>query len=336
MSKLIKETILRFFRNFHAEVPLENLDDAGVVNGVVFSTDSFTVKPYFFPGGDIGKLAACGTVNDISCLGAEPAALSSALVIEEGFPLSDLERILDSIAYVCREAGIGVVTGDTKVVEKGALDKIIINTSGIGFKGDALENNLSVVRRYRSDFKANWLLDSNVRPGDKIIVSGTIGDHGAALMSLREGYGLQSTIVSDVAPLNRMIKKVLLEVGGVVSIKDPTRGGLANLLNEWSEKSNVGIKIKEPNIPIKDVVKNMLELLGIDPLEVGSEGKVVFAVIREKAEEVLELLRSTNEGRDAAIIGEATDMLDVVVMETAIGGRRLIPPPLGDPVPRIC
>lgn len=335
MQKLIKEYILEVLPDGEFEVPLSALDDSAVVNGVVFKSDSYTVKPLFFPGGDIGRLAVSGTVNDISVVGGEPVALSLALILEEGFPFTDLKRITSSIAETCKEAGVYIATGDTKVVEKGALDRCVINCSGIGFRSPYLDRNLEVVRRFRPGFKPRWLLDSNLNPGDKIIVSGTIGDHGLALLSFREGYGFETRIESDVKPLNKMIRKILA-VGGVVAMKDPTRGGLANLLNEWSEKSRVGILVREEDIPIREGVRAACEMLGIDPLEVGNEGKVVLAVIPEMAEEILEALKSTEEGRDASIVGEVTREFQGVAMETLVGGRRIVPPPLGDPIPRIC
>ncbi len=334
MQRLIKNTILRRFSGSNFEVPVEALDDAGVVDGTVLTTDSYTVKPIFFPGGDIGGLSISGTVNDLAVMGAEPIALSSALVIEEGFPTDDLEKILQSMEQTCNEARVSLLTGDTKVVERGALDKIIINTSGIGRRSETLDRNIEVVRKYRT-FNASWLLDSNVKSGDKIIVSGMLGDHGTAIMSARGTYGFETDVKSDVAPLNKMIKKAL-EVGGLVSAKDPTRGGVANLLNEWSEKSRVGIMIHENQIPVRENVKAALGFLGMDVLEVGNEGKICMTVIPEKADEVLQALRETKEGIDARIIGEATDEFDVVALETAIGGKRIIAQPAGDPIPRIC
>ncbi len=335
MQRLIKNSMLKHFSNQNFEVPLEALDDAGVVDGIVFTTDSYTVKPIFFPGGDIGRLAIAGTVNDIAVMGGEPLALSSGFVIEEGFSMDDLERILQSMTETCEEAGVGVLTGDTKVVERGALDKIIINTSGIGKRGDALDRNIGVVRKYRADFDSSWLLDSNVRSGDKIIISGTLGDHGTAIMSARGTYGFETDAKSDVAPLNKMIRKAL-DVGGIVSVKDPTRGGLANLLYEWAEKSHVGILVREDRIQVKENVRSALGFLGMDALEIGNEGKVCMAVISEKADEVLQALRETDNGRDAEIIGEATGEFDVVALETAIGGKRIVSQPAGDPIPRIC
>ncbi|HIE14592.1 TPA: hydrogenase expression/formation protein HypE, partial [Candidatus Bathyarchaeota archaeon] len=266
MQRLIKDYVLRYFKGGSFEVPLEALDDAAVVNGIVFKSDSHTVKPLFFPGGDIGRLAVSGTVNDIAVLGAKPIALSMGLVLEEGFPLKDVERILKSMNETCLEAGVHIVTGDTKVVEKGCLEGCIINTSGIGIRTEELEINLQIVRRYRR-LDSRWILDSNLRPGDKIIISGSIGDHGLAILSSREGYGFSSHISSDVKPLNKLISRIL-KVGGITAMKDPTRGGLSNALHEWKEKSNVGIYIREEAIPIRQDVKAACEMLGIDPMNV--------------------------------------------------------------------
>lgn len=334
MGKLVKEVILKYFGGWKVEVPLEALDDAAVVDEIVFTTDSYTVKPVFFPGGDIGRLAVSGTVNDLAVLGAEPVALSAGFIIEEGFPIADLEKILESMRKTCEEAGVMLVTGDTKVLEKGGIDQIVINTSGIGRRSKALDKNLEVVKKYRP-IDSHWLLDSNLRSGDKIIISGTIGDHGLAILSFREGYGFSNKIASDVTPLNKVIRKVL-EVGGVVCIKDPTRGGLSNTLNEWCEKSGVGILLYEDKIPIREDVRVACEMLGIDPLEVGNEGKIVLGVIPEKAEEILKALKETKEGKNSQIIGEVTKDFSGVVVETTVGGRRILPPPTGDPVPRIC
>lgn len=334
MDALIKRYILKYLGGSTAEVPLEALDDAAVIDGVVLKSDSYTVKPLFFPGGDIGRLAVSGTVNDISVLGADPLALAAGFVFEEGFPLSDLERILSSMNETCKQAGVAVITGDTKVVERGALDKFMVNSSGIGRRSPLLDRNLNEVRKFRG-CDAQWLLDSNIRVGDQIILSGAIGDHGIAVLSAREGYGFETKVQSDAAPLNHMIAKAL-EVGGVVSMKDPTRGGLANLLNEWSEKSKVGIFIRDGNIPVHMGVRAACEMLGLDPLEVGNEGKVALAVVAKKADEVLATLRSTDLGKEAEIIGQATNEFDLVAVETAVGGRRILAKPLGDPVPRIC
>ena len=337
MHSLVKDYIVKYLGGYsNAEVPLEALDDAAVVGDVVFKSDSHAVKPIFFPGGDIGRLAVSGTVNDIAALGAEPYALACGLILEEGLALADLEQILARMQSTCREAGVGVVTGDTKVVEKGGLGGCVMNVSGIGRRTAALESNLKVVRQHRSSFTARWVLDSNLSAGDKIILSGTIGDHGLAVLSAQQGLKFGSEIKSDVKPLNRMIQRMLSEVGGVVAMKDPTRGGLADALNELSEKSRVGILIHENKVPIREDVQAACEMLGLDPLEVGNEGKIIIGAVPAKAEQVLNWLKQTSEGENAEIIGEATSQFNCVAMQTLVGGKRIIARPVGDPVPRIC
>jgi len=335
MQQLIRDYVLKHLGGSGVEVPLEALDDAAVIDGIVLKSDSHAVKPLFFPGGDIGRLAVAGTVNDIAVMGAEPVALSCGFVIEEGLLLDDFERILKSMGETCKEAGIYIITGDTKVVEKGELGGCVINTSGIGKRNEALEKNIAEVKRHRP-FNVRWLLDSNLREGDKIIVSGTLGDHGLAILSSREGYSFGSRIASDITPLNKLVMRLLWEAGGIVAMKDPTRGGLSNTLNEWSEKSKVGILVHEREIPIREDVRAACEMLGIDPLEVGNEGKVVIGVVPQKTEELLTLLKKTKEGKNAQIIGEATKKFEEVVMETVVGGKRIIASPIGDPIPRIC
>jgi hydrogenase expression/formation protein HypE len=338
MHDLVKNYIVKYFGDdaSNAEVPLEALDDAAVVENVVLKSDSHVVKPIFFPGGDIGRLAVSGTVNDIAVLGAEPYALTCGFVLEEGLALTDFERVLASMRQTCREAGVSIVTGDTKVVEKGSLGGCIINTSGIGRRTSALEKNLAIVKRHRRNFKSRWILDSNLKKGDKIILTGTIGDHGLAVLSAQEGLSFGSGIKSDVKPLNRLIQRLLSEVGGIVAMKDPTRGGLADALNEFSEKSHLGLLIYENKIPIREDVRTACEMLGLDPLEVGNEGKIVIGVVKEKAEKLVELLKKTQEGKEAEIIGETTADFKGVAMQTVVGGKRIIARPVGDPVPRIC
>jgi hydrogenase expression/formation protein HypE len=337
MHDLVKNYVVKYFGGVgNAEVPLEAMDDAAVVGDVVLKSDSHAVKPIFYPGGDIGRLAISGTVNDIACLGAEPYALACGLILEEGLALSDLERILASMRQTCTEANVGIVTGDTKVVEKGSLGGCVMNVSGIGRRTPALESNLKIVRQYRSGFASRWLLDSNLSVGDKIILSGTIGDHGLAVLSAQQGLTFGSEIKSDVKPLNRMIQRMLGEVGGVVAMKDPTRGGLSDALNEFSEKSKVGILIHEDKVPIREDVRAACEMLGLDPFEVGNEGKIIIGAVPAKAEQVLNWLKQTEEGKDAEIIGEVTKEFADVAMQTAVGGKRIIARPVGDPVPRIC
>ena len=241
MGDLIKNHVVKYLGGSNAEIPLEALDDSAVVDNIVLKSDSHAVKPLFFPGGDIGRLAIAGTVNDIAMIGAEPLALTCGFVLEEGLPLADLDRILESMQQTCKESGVFVVTGDTKVIEKSGFGGCVINTSGIGKRNEALEQNINTVKKYRS-FNSRWILDSNLQEGDKLIVSGTVGDHGITILSAQENYDFGSSIKSDVAPLNKVIKR-LLEVGGIVAMKDPTRGGLSNALNEWSVKSDIGLMI---------------------------------------------------------------------------------------------
>ena len=336
MHDLVKNYVVKFLGGIgDAEIALEAMDDAAVVGNIVLKSDSHAVKPLFFPGGDIGRIAISGTVNDISALGAEPFALACGLVLEEGWSISEFERVLSSMRQTCIEAGVGVVTGDTKVVEKGSLGGCVMNLSGVGRRTAALEHNLEIVKKYRNNFKARWLLDSNLYPGDKVILSGTIGDHGLAVLSAQEGLTFGSQIISDVKPLNHLIQKIL-EIGGVVAIKDATRGGLADALNEWAEKSRIGVLIHEEKVPIRNDVRTACEMLGLDPLEIGNEGKIIIGTVPEKAEEILKFLKQTPEGKDAEIIGEVTTDFKGVAMQTIVGGKRIIARPVGDPVPRIC
>jgi hydrogenase expression/formation protein HypE len=338
MHNFVKEHIVKSFGglDLFAEVPLDAMDDAAVINDIVFKSDSHAVKPIFFPGGDIGRLSISGTVNDISALGAEPYALASGFVLEEGLPIADLDRILKSMRQTIIEADVSIVTGDTKVVEKGSLGGCVMNVSGIGKRSVALENNLQTVKKYRPNFSARWTLDSNLAVGDKIIISGTIGDHGLAVLSAQRGLNFGSKIESDVKPLNKVIQRIMCEVGGVVTMKDPTRGGLADALNEFTEKSKIGILLQEDKVPIRKDVAIACEMLGLDPLEIGNEGKMLFGVVPQKAEEALAFLTQTREGKNAQIIGEVTDAFRGVAMQTIVGGKRIIARPIGDPVPRIC
>jgi len=334
MQEFIREFVLKEFDHDFGEIPLAALDDAAIVDGIAFTTDSYTVKPLFFPGGDIGVLAVAGTVNDLSVMGAAPVALSCAMIIEEGFSGDELHKIMRSMSATAKKAGVRIVTGDSKVVEKGAADGLFINTSGIGRRSEHLDHNIKKVKSYRG-FKFTWPNDSALASGDVIIASGPIGNHGVALLSFREGYGFDTEVRSDAAPLNHMISRAL-KVGGITAMKDPTRGGVANLLNEWSDKSRIGIKIREEDIPMDDAVVSACEMLGIDPLEIGNEGKALIAVVPEMAQKVLKALKSTSEGRRACVIGEASKSVRGVMMETHTGGKRVVEAPVGDPVPRIC
>jgi hydrogenase expression/formation protein HypE len=334
MHELLSLHIIPFLPQFPATVPLRSFDDSAVVDGVVFTTDGHTVKPLFFPGGDIGSLSVCGTVNDISVMGATPLAMALSMVLEEGLEIGVLEKVMGSIGQYSELAGVPVVTGDTKVVESGAVDNMVVTTSAIGKRSAYLDHNLEVAREYRP-MTSDWLTDDSVREGDAIIVSGTLGDHGIALLSFREGYGFETEVRSDIAPLNHLIEEVL-RLGGAVSMKDPTRGGFANAINEWSSKSHVGIEIEESAVPIAEPVRNACELLGFDPFTIGNEGKVVIGCVPEVAENIVKLLRRSPLGKNAAIVGRATTKYERVVLRTEVGGRRILEPPVGDPVPRIC
>nr|WP_321352842.1 hydrogenase expression/formation protein HypE [uncultured Methanoregula sp.] len=318
MGELL-ETLTRFRNNNAGGIGLEAMDDGAVIpfNGanLVFTTDSHVVRPIFFPGGDIGRIAVSGTINDLAMMGGKPIALSCGMIIEEGFDVDDLARIVASMDEALGECGANLVTGDTKVMERGALDGIAINTAGIGVAK-------TVVR------------DNGLVPGDVIIVSGTLGDHGLAIMAHREGFDLGEQIKSDVAPLWKMMEKVL-DAGTIHAMKDPTRGGFANAINEMARKSKVSVRIEEERIPIRKNVKSAAAMLGIDPLEVANEGKVVMGVPASDAEKILAALRSHPYGKEATIVGRVEKGAHVI-METAIGGERFIEPPMGDPVPRVC
>ncbi|MEF8847512.1 MAG: hydrogenase expression/formation protein HypE [Candidatus Thermoplasmatota archaeon] len=335
MDDFIQKKITKFFKNKNnAEIPLSMMDDAAVIDDVVFTTDSHTIRPLIFPGGNLGSLSVCGTVNDIAVMGAKPLALSAGFIIEEGLAYNIFEKIVKSMGEYAEKSGVDIVTGDTKVVEKKAIQEFMINTSGIGKRTELLEENLRKLNQKRYT-NYRWLTDSNLKKGDKIIISGNIGEHGIALMSFREGYGFETKVKSDVAPINSLVESAL-KVGGVVSAKDPTRGGLANTLNELSEKSKIGIKVFEDKIPMSKGVKSACDILGLDPLSIGNEGKVVLGVSPEKADEVLESIKNKRYGKKASIIGEVSDEIDGVILETSIGGKRNLDKPLGDPVPRIC
>lgn len=328
-EEFIKEHILPHFYQPETEVPLAALDDAAVVGGIVFTTDSHTVQPLEFPGGDIGTLAVAGTINDLAVMGAQPLALAAGMVIEEGLQLEEFDRLMAHMGSLSREAQVPIVTGDTKVVERGGVQGMIITTTGIGTAHPSLDSNLEVAGR-----GGHWLQDDALRPGDKLLLSGTIADHGIAVLSCREGYGFGTRVTSDVAPLHTLIQ-ACLKVGGVVAAKDPTRGGVANTLNEMASKSQVGMLIYEEQVPIQEGTLAACEMLGINPFAVGNEGKVVLGVVPEKAEEVLQTMHSHPLGREAAIIGEVTEG-HRVLMETSVGGRRIVEAPVGDPIPRIC
>ncbi len=324
MDSLLEDLVLKKFKKEKVgAVRLEDLDDGASLSvgdfEVIVSTDGHTVNPVFFPGGDIGRLAACGTMNDISVMGTKPVALTNSIILEEGFLISDLEKIFVSMNEACVEVGTSLIAGDTKVMETGALDKIVITTTGLG-----ITKKEDIVR------------DSGLKAGDKIIISGSVGDHGISLMSFREGFGFETTLKSDVAPVWEMVENAL-GVGEVHAMKDPTRGGFAAALNEFVRKSGVGILVREEDIPLKDGVISASELLGIDPFIVANEGKVVFGVRAEDAEDVLKAVRSTSLGKEARICGDVIEEYEKkVILETSIGGKKIMEMPVGDPVPRVC
>ena len=302
---------------------LSRMDDSAVfeLSGkIAFTTDSYVVSPIFFPGGDIGRLAVCGTVNDLSMSGARPLYISLALIIEEGLEIEELRRVIESVRGTAEEAGVIIVTGDTKVVNRGKADRLFINTSGIGLIDGAAD-----------------ISGSNARPGDRIILSGGIGEHGMAVMSKREGLQFNLPVTSDCAPLNRLVADMLAASRRIHSLRDPTRGGLASTLNEFARQSGVGISIEEAKIPIHYGVRGACELLGLDPLYIANEGKLVAVVDQGDAEIVLAAMRKNKYGVQAAIIGEVTaEHKGRVVMKTGIGSSRIVDMPAGEILPRIC
>jgi len=321
-NDLIKDLFVKYFSN---DI-LKEQTDAAVIQvaskNLAFTTDSFVVDPIFFPGGDIGKLAVAGTVNDLAVSGSKPLFLSASFIIEEGFSLADLEKIVKSMAQEAKVAGISIVTGDTKVVNRGKCDKVFINTSGVG---GLLPKHINIGK------------GSNIQPGDKIIINGTIGDHGMAVMAAREELSFTTDIKSDCACLNHLIGEALAVTDQIRFMRDATRGGLATVLCELAENKNFGIEINEAALPVNENVKGMCELLGFDPLYVANEGKVVMVVGKKDAEKVLETLRKNKLGKEAAIIGEiVNEHLGRAWLTTGIGGRRIIDMLAGEQLPRIC
>ncbi len=300
---------------------LRELGDGAILPGaekLVFSTDSFVVDPIFFPGGDIGKLSVCGTVNDLAMCGAEPKYLSCAFIIEEGFAAEDLARVVASIRAAADAAGVAVVTGDTKVVERGRGDKLYVNTAGIGF------------------LKYPGLSPRAIRPGDRVLVSGTVGDHGTAVMLARSGM-MQGDIHSDCAPLNELCRALLSSGAAVRVLRDPTRGGVATTLNEFVEGTALGIELTEASIPVRGEVQAACDMLGLDALYCANEGKLLAVVAPGDEARALAALQSVDTGREAAIIGTVTaDYPGRVVMDTAFGGRRILQKLTGAQLPRIC
>jgi hydrogenase expression/formation protein HypE len=322
MNALIVDVLMKIKNKNVGGIGLESLDDGAAIplaqgGYLVLTTDTHVVKPIFFPGGDIGRLSISGTVNDLAMMGAAPLALTSAIVMEDGFAISDLRRIVVSMDEATQEVDAAIVTGDTKVVEKGALDKILINTAGVGF----------VEKPVR---------DCGLKSGNKLIITGTIGDHGIAVLAKREDFHFRTELRSDVAPIWHTVKAALeVDASAITAMKDPTRGGVASALNDMARKSGVEVVIEEDLLPINQSIQAAAEMLGIDVLEVANEGKAIIGVEPDSVEAVLSAIKKTKYGRNAAIIGEVRTGKRVL-MTTRIGGTRFVDAPLGDPVPRVC
>lgn len=320
-QQLISDLFLK-----HLDNPtLRDLEDSAILKNqsgnIAFTTDSYVVDPIFFPGGDIGKLAVHGTINDLAMRGAVPHSLSLGLILEEGFLLSELEKVIISIAEACEEAQVPIVTGDTKVVPKGKGDKIFINTSGIGFVDPGL--NIS---------------SKNAKEGDVVILSGTMGDHGITIMTRREGVSVQGDLRSDTMPLHKLVAKLLEQIPtGIHTLRDPTRGGVASTLNEVAENSALSIELCHEDLPVRPSVRAACELLGLEPLYLANEGKLLAVVDKDDAERALAIMHASPEGKDAAVIGRlVAGKAGRVIINTPVGGSRVVTPLHGMPLPRIC
>jgi len=327
-GRAMRALIERLFIADFASMPFDGVGLAAMDDGaaipignefLIVTTDSHVIKPIFFPGGDIGRISICGTVNDLAMMGAtRPLGLTCGVILEEGFDLALLERIQQSLVATCREAGVVVITGDTKVMGRGEVDGIVINTTGVGMTKRPMRDNA-------------------LEPGDRIVVTGTIGDHGLAVMAARHGLELEGDLKSDVAPINSLIEAALHACGDSIhAMKDPTRGGLASALHEMAAKSVVGIVLNEQKVPLTDAVRAAGEILGIDPLHVANEGKAVIGVAANAADALVATLRTHPLGRDAAVIGTCvTERPGSIILDTGFG-RRLLAEPDGEPLPRIC
>ena len=319
-QRLIKDIFYKYFNN---DI-LEKNSDAAIFDmeagSLAFTTDSFVVKPVFFPGGDIGKISICGTVNDLAVAGATPKYLTCGFIIEEGFEIEELEKIVRSMSIQAKKAKVKIAAGDTKVVEKGASDGIFINTSGVGV----------FETEYRSEI-------SNIKSGDKIIVTGTMGDHGLAVLSKRKGLEFSSSIISDCAPLNTMLNELIENINGVKFMRDPTRGGLATTLNELATDGEFGILINEEKIPVSQQVTGACELLGLDPMYMANEGKAIIITAPGTEDDVVAFLKKNEYGKDAEVIGAVvTDNIKKVCMKTRYGSVRIVDMLTGEQLPRIC
>ena len=330
----LQEVLIKFItKNIHLKnvndgIGVEELDDGATIplkdydKEIVITADGHTVFPLFFPGGDLGRLSVCGTVNDLIMMGAEPIALTSIIIIEEGFTFTKLGEIVNSMNETAKEANIAIIAGDTKIMPKGTLNEIIIATIGIGFKDKKIR-----------------ILDNSLKTGDKIIITGSIGDHGTALMASREGLNISTDLKSDLSLLLEIYNSLRFEISSnfIHAMKDPTRGGLAAALNEWATKSNVSILIDEEKVPIKKQVTAICDMLGLDPYNIACEGRALLAVDPAYSKEVLNKLKLTEIGKNASIIGEVkADHPKRVFLNTIVGGTRFIDMPLGEPIPRIC
>ncbi|MFO7546809.1 MAG: hydrogenase expression/formation protein HypE [Trueperaceae bacterium] len=323
-GRLSLELIEELFVATFGSEPLKELTDAAIVANlggrIAFATDSHTVKPAFFPGGDIGRLAVAGTVNDLAVMGAKPAYLTAAFLLEEGYDMEELEQVVRSMKATADEAGVAIVAGDTKVLERGKGDGIFVNTAGVGFLPDHVRIGVEYVR-----------------PGDKVLVNGTLGDHGIAVMSRREGLDLSVDLESDVVPLNGLIERVMEVAPNVRFMRDVTRGGLAAVANEVVLRKPFGLRVFDVAVPVNDLVEQYSEMLGIDPLLAANEGKVLMIVPPEEAEAALGAMKAHPHGREAAIIGDVVKKPEgVALVETAYGSRRVLEMPIEEQLPRIC
>lgn len=331
---LLQEELINFitknisYKNVYKGIGVEELDDGATIpledydKEIVITSDGYTVYPLFFPGGNLGILSVCGTINDLLMMGAQPLAITSIIIIEEGLKFDLLEKIINSFNFKAREANIAIIAGDTKVMPRSTLNELVMAITGIGIKDKHIK-----------------ILDSNLQPKDKIIVTGSIGDHGTALISSREGLNISSDLESDVETLLEIydVLKPDLNKNYIHAMKDPTRGGIAAALNDWAMKSNVGIMLKEDSIPIKKQVVAVCEMLGLEPFNIASEGRALLSVDHNQAEKILKKIKSTKIGKDANIIGEViAENNKKVLLKTLVGGTRFIEMPLGEVIPRIC
>ncbi|MFX1363862.1 MAG: hydrogenase expression/formation protein HypE [Promethearchaeota archaeon] len=331
---VLQEELIKFitknipFKKVNNGIGVEELDDGATIplinyeKEIVITADGHTIYPLFFPGGDLGSLSVCGTVNDLLMMGAEPIALTSIITIEEGFEFDTLEKIVNSMNKSAKEANIAIIAGDTKVMPRGSLNEMIIATTGIGFKDKTIQ-----------------ILDNNLKPGDEIILTGSIGDHGTALMASREGLNISTDLESDISLLLDIYNVLTLDIKNnyIHAMKDPTRGGLAAALNDWANKSNVSIWINEEDIPIKKQVNAICDMLGLDPYNIACEGRALLSVDSKYSQNILEKIKSTRNGKDAKIIGKVkVKESKKVFLKTIVGGTRFLDMPLGEPIPRIC